>query len=180
MTGDDQGNRILPERLSDLAREQFIAKPFCDLSVGQCRTRRDRACDDVNLAIELRQTVDIDRHVVQIAFLAAQKCDNAIDGLLHMSRGLCFLRTGKTSQETRPRRRFRPVVNLHARDAARIPDNSARTDRGVEYRETVAHFRNDSTRRQAAPPDSRSAFMAMRSDFGMGFARPPETKATWT
>src|SRR5262245_49696791 len=141
MTRDDQGNRILPEGLSDLAREQLIAKLFGDLSVGQRRTRRDRACDDVDLAIERWQIVDIDRHVVQIALLAAQKCDNAIDCPLHMCRRLRFLRTGKASQQTRPCRRFRAVVNLHAGDTSRVPDNSARSDRGGEYREAAAHSR---------------------------------------
>src|SRR6185295_4844962 len=108
-------------------------------SVRQCRARRDRTRNGVDLAIELRQTVDIDRHVVQIALLAAQERDDSTNRPLHMCRGICFPRAGKTTQETRPGRCFRPVVNLHAGDAALVPHNSARTDRGVEYRETVAH-----------------------------------------
>jgi hypothetical protein len=53
MTRYDDRERILPERLGNVARQMAIAQPLGDLAVGPGATGRDGARDVLNAAIEL-------------------------------------------------------------------------------------------------------------------------------
>ena len=169
----------MAERLSDLARQQSVAKPFRNLSVSQCGARRDRTCNGVDLAIESGRS-----SISSVTSFKSRFSPHKSATIPSIARCTCAGGCASFAPAKRRNRRDRaapPSRRESARRQRRARSTQFRTYRSqCRIWRNCRSFRNDSTRRQAPPPDSWSAFMAMRSGFGMGFARPPETKATWT
>lgn len=127
MAWNNQRDRILPERLPHVTCEQLVAQPFGDFAVRQCRTRRDRACDVVDLTIEGWKVFGIDGHIAQIGPLPTQQRANAIDCVLHIRWRNRLLSAGEAAQQACTGRAFATIVNLYAGNAACGPDDAART-----------------------------------------------------
>src|SRR5262249_55281940 len=93
----------------------------------------------IDLAVECWNAFGVDCRVAQIAALSAQQRNDAVDRPLHVLWRTHFPSTGKASQKMRTGCVFATVVNLHAGDPARTPDDAAGTDRGLEYRKITTH-----------------------------------------
>lgn len=60
MARDDEREGIPPKRLPHGARRTGRAKPRCDVAVGECRTRRNRARELVDTAVKRRHAIHIE------------------------------------------------------------------------------------------------------------------------
>ncbi len=179
---DVAGAAVVQEEVGDFAGSRTVAyalEPAVVIAVDVTHATDVRGGDPEDEGEN--KVVGIDGHVVQVSLLATQQRDDAIDCVLHIHRRRRLLRAGEAAQHACAGRMLAPVMDLHAGNAAFGPDDAAGTQRRVEYGKVAGrHGLNVTTRRQAPPPDSWSAFMATRSGFGIGRARPPETKATCT
>src|SRR5262249_20359159 len=75
----------------------------------------------------------------EIHRLAADECDDAVDGALHLGRRRGLARRGKTPAHARSRARRVPLGQLHAENAVLAPGDGAASDGRIEQRETRFH-----------------------------------------
>src|SRR5262245_51479763 len=150
-----------------------------NFAIGHGDAGRNHADDRVDPLVEVGLSAVVDRNIRQIALFATEQRNDAVNCMSHMGRRRRFARSGVAPAYTRARRSGVRLRQLHADDTARTPDDAAGSDRSFEECETLFHCDGEyNIRRQPAPPDSWSAFIAMRSGFGMGLARPPDINAT--
>src|SRR5882724_873416 len=119
---------IAAERLPDIPRQLDAAEPLGDIAIGRGLARRNAAGDVIDAAMELRNAVEIERHVVEIVRLALKQRDHALDGVLYFGRRrrlrdvAIALEDAGTGLVLASHRQLYPV------DAARAPHDPATAD----------------------------------------------------
>ncbi len=144
MARHDDRERVAPERLPHGARRAGRAEPRRDLAVRERRARRNGARDLVDAAVKRRHALHVERDGGEIARLAAEERDDAVERALHVGRRRRLARVGKSPQQARARLGLARLRELHADDAAPAPRDAASTDRRIEEREAVC--RHDASR----------------------------------
>src|SRR5258707_15776340 len=105
MAGQDDGDGVAAERLADLARFVRRAELLGDLAVGHGLAGRDGARHLVDLAMEVRRRLEVERNVAEIDRLTREQRQNAVDGALHAGRWRRLDGTGPTPLHAGPRSR---------------------------------------------------------------------------
>ncbi len=90
MTGDDDGEWVGAQCLSDRLRGTRRAEPARELAVGDGVARRDRAGSREDAAVEFRDVVEVEHEVAQIVAHARQQRDDARDGRRYRRRRRLF------------------------------------------------------------------------------------------
>src|SRR4249920_3964538 len=160
MTRHDDRCRIFTHRLSDLPRQRLVAKSFRDLAISYGGARRDLADNRIDAPVEIRQSAVVDCNIGQVALFACKQRNDAVNCVLDVGCGRRFLSYRIPTAHTRARRRGISFRKLHPKDAARTPDDAARSDRCIKEREILFHHMTNITSVcQPAPPDSWSALL---------------------
>ena len=139
MARHDDRERIAPERLPDGARRARRAEARRDVAVRKRRARRDGAGDLVDAAVERRHLVHVERDGGEIARLAAQQRDDAVDERAAPRAAVALRLRRETAAACAAR--VSPLARLrelHAGDAALAPSDAATADRRVEERKAAS------------------------------------------
>ena len=137
MARHDDRERVAPERLPHGARRAARAEPRRDVAVRERRARRNGARDLVDAAVERRHAIHVERDRGEIARLAAQERDDAVERALHIGRRRRFARVRKSLQQARARLELARLRELHADDPALAPRDAAAANRRIEERKPV-------------------------------------------
>src|SRR5215204_6462729 len=139
VAGDDDRERVPPERLADRACAPRIAELRGEFAVGARLTRRDRSRELEHAPVELQHVVHVERDVVEAHALAAQQGRHAVDRTVRVRarRGLASTRV--LAPQPRDRRVVARLRKLHAGDAAVTPRDAAAAECGVEQRKSFSH-----------------------------------------
>jgi hypothetical protein len=116
MARHDDRKRVSSERLPDGARRAGRAEPRGDLAVRERRARQNRARDLVDAAVKRRHAIHVERDGGEIARLAAQQSNDAIDGALHVGWRRRLARVRKSREHACPRPGLARLRQLHAGD----------------------------------------------------------------
>ena len=132
VAGHDDGEGVAPERLAHRARRARLAEPLRDLAIAQRGAGCDVARDLVDATMEGRYVRHVQRHVEQVARLAAQQCTDVVDRALHGGGRHGLARTGQPPPHARAQRLLIRFGQPHAGDAVLAPRDAARAERRVE------------------------------------------------
>ena len=120
MARHDDRERVSPECLPYGARRAGRAEPRRDLAVRERRARRNGARHLVNAAVKRRHAIHVERDRGQIAGLAAEERDDAVERALHIGRRRHLTRVGKSlEQRVRASRPHAPPGAARRRRRAR-------------------------------------------------------------
>src|SRR5262245_35556509 len=151
VTWHDDGERIAPERLPHVARQFAPAQPRGDLPVRQRLAGGNITSNLVDAAVELGHALHVERNAREIARLATQERDDALDRARHVRGWRRFARVGIPSLQPRAGPLGARLWKLHGDDAPLAPCDAAGADAGLEKREALFHH-DAAILAPAAPP----------------------------
>jgi hypothetical protein len=128
----DQHERVSRNRLRHRVRRAGRPQPGGDLAIGPGFAARDAARKFVNPPVEGRDALEIERDIGEIAGLATQQCDNAIDRDLDIERRAHLARPGIKLKQPPSGFDLARLRQLHADHAALAPGDTASPDAGIK------------------------------------------------
>jgi hypothetical protein len=134
MARHDNHERVAGNRLRDRMRSTRSPELGCDFAIGAGFAAGYRARELVNPQIEGGYLAGIERDVGEIARLAAQRRDNALDRSLDIERRAEFTGVWKLAQQPASGFDLACFRQLHANDAEMAPCDTASADPRIEYR----------------------------------------------
>jgi len=129
--------RVSRERLPHGARRAARTEPGRDVAVRERRARRNGAHEIVDAAVERRYAIHVEHDGGEIARLAAQERDDAVERALHVGRRWGFARVRKSMEHARARLDLARLRELHTDDAAPAPRDAASANRRIEEGKAV-------------------------------------------
>src|SRR6185503_9227158 len=103
-----------------------------DVAVSLNDTRPDGSRELIDAAVEVGHAREVEDDLAQIALLAAQQRDDAVDGPLDLRRRLAGHRAGETLLDAHPRARPVRIRQVDTGKPALVPHDGANTDWGFE------------------------------------------------
>ena len=175
VTGHDDRKWVAAEGLTDRARLVSIPAPRGQFAVGERATWLDRAGRRVDTAGELRDALQVELRLSQVARLALQQRDDVVDDVLDRLRG-----HGRTdTRQPLPQPCTRPGVarfrQQHGANAVLSPGNPAGPDRRREQAE-LDHVCMISRRRMAHPCRSNSFIQRLPAGSPATSMGPPKRR----
>jgi hypothetical protein len=147
VAGDDDRDRVAPERAADGLGGAGLAERRRDLAVGAGLPRRDRARDVVDAAVELRDVIEVERDRGEVVRLAGEQAGDRVDRRRDGGRRRGLDGVGKRAGDPPARRRVVAAGQLRGDDPALAPRDRAAAERRVEEGVSVHAHRTYQRRR---------------------------------